>query len=264
MGYIYMIATSRKLDNKSRCCLRPDANYSQWCWSFPRGREISLAREKPIPRHGQELISASVRFKQSSAAQSQLPATLFVSRESREETLLHYCLILNCDLPRNLRTFRKKTPRYQAPFCFNPALDTAWLTIEPLIEDNLRPWWDFLHKKHPTMIASIKELELRNFKGRWPEKPGRGTVLSFGSSFAESFYKQLARFRGLEKITVFRYDDDFLPLRLLVPSSEEDTHRWMAEFVEEYQDCFEGKGPVCEFVVESEWKRAGIAVDSQL
>tara|TARA_R110002060_G_scaffold23182_1_gene31416 strand:- start:48 stop:449 length:402 start_codon:yes stop_codon:yes gene_type:complete len=66
-----------------------------WRLSFPRDREVSIGLELIHHHAGVSMHPlAKAAEKQRNNAKAQLPATLFVNRESRSETLPNYMIVL--------------------------------------------------------------------------------------------------------------------------------------------------------------------------
>ncbi|KAH6712604.1 hypothetical protein BKA61DRAFT_676419 [Leptodontidium sp. MPI-SDFR-AT-0119] len=76
-----------------------------WRWSFPRGREVSIAHELFSENPFSVFIGdpslvdyySTERELNDKNASSSLPPTLFVNQESRQETLRHYVVVF-CDV----------------------------------------------------------------------------------------------------------------------------------------------------------------------
>ncbi|PVH74840.1 hypothetical protein DL98DRAFT_518999 [Cadophora sp. DSE1049] len=93
-------------------------------------------------------------------AKSQLPATLFVNRESRPETLPNYIIVL----PEEFLGYKMKFGGEYGgspPLCFNPHLDTPYATL-PSLKNNLNcEWFEFLGEVYPELMESIKHLKVQ-------------------------------------------------------------------------------------------------------
>ncbi|KAL2064474.1 hypothetical protein VTL71DRAFT_4968 [Oculimacula yallundae] len=159
-----------------------------WRFTFPRGRHANFnynvgwtfgldkpdnSKAKGVESHGR------------------LPVALHVNQDSRLETFRHYCV-----------AFRKEEyiegwkPR---PLCFNPILDTVFLTLQQ-DDRRLTTWVGEIQQISPSLFGLIVTIEIRCL---WLPYAMHGARSSEDLSFVGSF-KPLLKFSGLKYLKIIR------------------------------------------------------------
>jgi hypothetical protein len=180
-----------------------EIRFKIWKYSFPRGREVNFADELIFKAMSAEARGAFVQFEDSNPP----PATLWINKESRQETLKHYYAVFRGD--RSSIAGEKK--RIEKPFCYNPKLDTAWINPVALQANYSDEWFSYLASKAPEVFSWTKVLEVRKWFWCWPSPvvmnnfPGDNNLLSYislerGNDDIGKRLKPLLRFSSLEML----------------------------------------------------------------
>ncbi|PVH80924.1 hypothetical protein DL98DRAFT_654373 [Cadophora sp. DSE1049] len=131
-----------------------------WRFSFPRGRDVmldlSLIEPPEIGSYcGRE---ASVRAHEIESRRPN-PASLYVNEKSRNEALKHYCV--------SARPKSTHTSKRHRPFCYNPILDTGYISYHSLSNEwiSQRAFDSFLKFRvdAPQVFSWIRSLEVRDW-----------------------------------------------------------------------------------------------------
>jgi hypothetical protein len=133
-----------------------------WRLALPPGRHVKM----DLSHHFSESPTAPEYVTMKEDEHSP-PITLYVNRESREETLRHYTVIFRTDAIRPTKEYKEK------PFCLDPSRDSLyffseWLHAEG--EDVLQ-FWDWMYHLDislPRGFSSIRSLEYLD--DRWGYK----------------------------------------------------------------------------------------------
>jgi hypothetical protein len=104
-----------------------------WRTAFPRGKMVHLGDEYMLRNMGGGRLTFGTSqqppppfYPLRVEIETPLPVTLRINSESRHETLKHYIIVhrTNLELPQSEPARIRKV----RPFCYNPKLDTAWIT----------------------------------------------------------------------------------------------------------------------------------------
>jgi hypothetical protein len=118
-----------------------------WRTTFPRGKMVHLGDEYILRSIGCSRLTFGTSQQPPTPfyplrveIETPLPVTLRINSESRHETLRHYITVHRTDL--ELSPSAPARIRKARPFCYNPKLDTAWITyvlkIKPLPFDSFK------------------------------------------------------------------------------------------------------------------------------
>lgn len=123
-----------------------------WRLTFPRGRHVNFNVNMD------DALGPDYYRTDGIETHCPLPIALYVNSESRCEALNNYCII---------KTFKDSpNPPYRRryrPFCYNPKLDTAFLTYtcgEEVVE-----WMDYIKHQSPRLFSIIDLIEVRDWLG---------------------------------------------------------------------------------------------------
>ena len=127
---------------------------------FPHGRHVCLDADFPWTFNYEASVQSQNRLP--------LPPTLSINQESRAETLKHYSIVFKSDS----RCFNGYEPFAERPFCFNPAIDSVYITFGSLDGGtNYRRfdvWIEYLNTQLPSGVNSIQSLEIRDMNWEAP------------------------------------------------------------------------------------------------
>ena len=104
-----------------------------WRTTFPRGKMVHLGDECILRSMGCGRLTIGTSQQPPTPfyplrveIETPLPVTLRIDSESRHETLRHYIIVHRTGL--GLPPSAPARMRKARPFCYNPKLDTAWIT----------------------------------------------------------------------------------------------------------------------------------------
>lgn len=104
-----------------------------WRTTFPRGKLVHLGDEYMLRSMGCGRLTLGTSqqpptpfYPMRVEIETPLPVTLCINSESRHEALRHYFIVRRTDLEHPLSAPTRI--RKARPFCYNPKLDTAWIT----------------------------------------------------------------------------------------------------------------------------------------
>jgi hypothetical protein len=179
---------------------------------FPTEIRLQIFRAMfPGPRHVCLDADFHWTFNYEASVHSQnrlaLPPTLFISQESRTETLKHYYVVFKHDSG----AFKGYEPFAERPFVFNPTIDSAYITFGSLHGGtNYRrfdSWINYLNMQIPGCNNAIQSLEIRDMNWEAPI-----TAWIQGESPMEGLTKWnkaggLQWFHGLKELCFTQYRD---------------------------------------------------------
>ncbi|KAK0099471.1 hypothetical protein ONS96_008308 [Cadophora gregata f. sp. sojae] len=214
-----------------------------WHLSFPRGREFSIALEL-IHHHAGYSIHKLGKAAETKCnnAKAQLPATLFVNRESRRETLSNYVIILPEDFLGHKVKFGGDYGG-SPPLCFNPHLGTPYVTLPSLKHIMSREWFGYLGEAYPELLDMIKHLKVREWICDYDDQ-----VESFyddwGELHREEYLNQFLNLTSLEEVTFMQSSRTY---NSESPDLRRDYSQFLVDYLEEHKYDFGGVPPTFEF-----------------
>lgn len=197
---------------------------------------------------------AKAAEKKRNNAKAQLPATLFVNRESRNETLPNYMIVL----PEEFLGYKSKFGGEfggSPPLCFNPHLDTPYVTLPSLKNSLNHTWFEFLGEMHPEVVESIKHLKVRQWRYKldvhqnWEEEEEYATL----ETYREEYLSQFLQLTSLEEITFIQEYGEYAAE---TPGSRRELSLELVNYFEEHEDEFSGGPPTFTIQQEKRHERA--------
>ena len=213
-------------------------------WSFPQGRLVSARKELLAPNQHPIEDERALRIRTALTggdSRAHPPITLFVNKESREETLRHYCVLFRTDDPDDDSGRYESLHHPRRPFCFNPDLDTWYATQMSFFHWNSGPWIQFIKRKHPSVLDSVRTLQWRVYDGcvpRWKRRDGKGCH--------SSHYALLLEFNLLETLE-YVYTSPKKPSFDSREKVESVAREIIADFVEDHKEFYGDRKLVCTF-----------------